>query len=208
MGNCSAENIQYYENVEFTEGDTYEGEMKNGFAEGWGIYTRKNGDKYIGWWHNGFQHGIGKEIFADKTEYEGTFEEGKKHGQGKIKFPDGSSYEGQFQKDSFSGDGVYIYPNGMKLFGRIVFQLSLVSGQIIEKKVEHKQYLRMEIYFNQYKNDMKNGEGLFKCPDGCRFESNWVDGQLQGESKYIENDILTIGEWLNNRCVKWEQQND
>lgn len=23
--------------------------MENGFAEGWGIYTRKNGDKYIGW---------------------------------------------------------------------------------------------------------------------------------------------------------------
>lgn len=23
--------------------------MNNGFAEGWGIYTKKNGDKYIGW---------------------------------------------------------------------------------------------------------------------------------------------------------------
>ena len=23
--------------------------MENGFAEGWGIYTRKNGDQYIGW---------------------------------------------------------------------------------------------------------------------------------------------------------------
>ncbi|CAD8114953.1 unnamed protein product [Paramecium primaurelia] len=60
----------------------------------------------------------------------------------------------------------------------------------------------------QYKNDMKNGEGLFKWPDGCRFQSNWVDGKLQGESKLIENGIMTIGEWLNNKCVKWEQLNN
>ncbi|CAD8211505.1 unnamed protein product [Paramecium octaurelia] len=138
MGNCTAESIQQYENVEFTEGDTYEGEMENGFAEGWGVYTRKNGDQYIGWWHNGFQHGIGKEIFADKTEYEGTFVKGKKHGKGKITFPDGSSYEGQFQKDSFSGEGVYIYPNGM----------NLVSGLIIEKKAVHRLYSKMVTYLN------------------------------------------------------------
>ena len=54
-----------------------------------------NGNTYEGDWRDGLMHGNG--IFRWKNtgaEYDGGYEKGKKHGMGNFKYPDGKQYQG------------------------------------------------------------------------------------------------------------------
>ena len=44
----------------FANGDTYNGEYRNGKPHGKGVYTWKNGSHYEGEFKNGLKHGKGK----------------------------------------------------------------------------------------------------------------------------------------------------
>ena len=63
----------------------YDGEWKNGFREGFGIYRYNNGEKYIGMWKNNLEEGDGRYIYKNGDFYDGNFKEGKKEGKGLYK---------------------------------------------------------------------------------------------------------------------------
>ena len=52
----------YEDCIEFSNGDQYLGQLKNGLMHGRGKYLWANGDKYSGEWKNGMMHGQGKKF--------------------------------------------------------------------------------------------------------------------------------------------------
>ena len=70
--------------IVYPNGDVYEGEMKKGMMDGYGIYTYANGDVY-----------------------EGEFKENKQDGYGKLTSPNKFVYEGQMKKGMMDGYGIY-----------------------------------------------------------------------------------------------------
>ena len=69
--------------MEYNNGDIYEGELKDGLAEGHGNLT------------------------IDGAEYSGEFKQNTYHGQGAIKYADGTSYRGSFENGEYHGKGTY-----------------------------------------------------------------------------------------------------
>lgn len=60
----------------FENGDTYEGEFKNGIFHGKGTFTAAAGWTYVGEFNNGLAEGEGKLTTENKTIYEGKFKQG------------------------------------------------------------------------------------------------------------------------------------
>ena len=72
--------------IEWSNGDRFEGEMKNGEFDGHGIYTTKAGIRYEGGWKNGIKEGHGRTTFADGDYWEGIYSNDKQTDQGKMFF--------------------------------------------------------------------------------------------------------------------------
>lgn len=86
---------------------TYEGEILNGEAHGFGTLTKLDGYKYIGTWEHDKQDGKGEEYWPDNDVFIGHFVIGKKHGFGKFKYFNGTWYEGEFKQGNMKGWGTY-----------------------------------------------------------------------------------------------------
>lgn len=63
--------LQTYENIGYTNGDTYEGYISNNNRNGRGIYIWINGDKYEGDWVDGDRNGYGTFTYSNGTRQEG-----------------------------------------------------------------------------------------------------------------------------------------
>ena len=76
--------------------DVYQGQWKNGKANGYGVFVDTNGSMYEGQWLDDQQHGFGTESWNyNKIKYTGDFTQGKKSGTGRFEF-EGGYYEGEF----------------------------------------------------------------------------------------------------------------
>lgn len=97
-------------------GDIYQGEWKDGKANGYGVFVDTNGSMYEGEWLNDQQHGYGTESWNyGKIRYTGEFVEGMKSGQGRFEF-EGGFYEGDFVDGKFHGNGKYFFADTGKLY--------------------------------------------------------------------------------------------
>jgi hypothetical protein len=101
-GKANGKGIFYHLN-----GDVYEGEFVEDRANGYGVYYHKNGSKYFGQWINDLKDGHGKEEWEDGAYYEGDFKEGRKHGHGTYLWSDGSTYTGAWRNNNIEGSGKY-----------------------------------------------------------------------------------------------------
>jgi hypothetical protein len=87
--------LNWYINGELME--YYSGEMRNGWAEGHGIYTSKDGTQYDGEWLKSKQNGLGVQENANGSAYDGEWVEGQPHGQGTYRAPNGQIWEGEWR---------------------------------------------------------------------------------------------------------------
>jgi len=77
-------------------GDIYQGEWKDGKANGEGVFVDSEGSMYKGGWLDDEYHGQGTECWnKNSIQYTGEFKHGKKTGKGKFEF-NGNYYEGEF----------------------------------------------------------------------------------------------------------------
>ncbi|MEM6496476.1 MAG: peptidoglycan-binding protein, partial [Pseudomonadota bacterium] len=86
-------------------GISFDGEYRNGRANGLGTITYSNGDRFAGRFENGKRHGDGVFAWVGGTYYKGQFENGLRHGRGLVVFPKGDRYEGQWRKGKPHGTG-------------------------------------------------------------------------------------------------------
>ena len=114
--------------------ESFEGEFKNGRANGQGKHSRKNGSVYIGVIRQGLFQDYGVFTHPEGFREEGQFKDHELHGQGKrvwdgivfegefvgdqlhfgtITHPDGRRWEGEFKDDKLHGPGKMTAVNGV-----------------------------------------------------------------------------------------------
>ena len=114
--------------VTFSDGTTYEGQFnQNGIPHGRGKYRFSDGGSFDGELKKGITHGYGISILSDGSRYEGQFIEGRVEGQGVETLPDGSRYQGFLKNNEYHGKGTKILPNGIKYTGN--FKKGLFHGK-------------------------------------------------------------------------------
>ena len=60
-------------------------------------------------------------------------------------------------------------------------------------------------YIGDYKNDKKEGHGVFSWPDGRKYDGNWKNGKQDGEGKFYnpKNKEWKKGIWKEGKRIKW-----
>ena len=174
----------------------YEGEIKYGEPNGFGMSYHPNGSKYVGEFKGGRHDGRGTVIFSDGGKWVGEFRENEpwnitmygKNGEiigkqvnGKIVYKDKSvGVEGKRH------NGV-LYKS--KRYGR--WEWSTYGN-------EEKDYK----YVGEIKNGEPNGRGVLTSTfyPKTKMEGEWKDGKLHGQGK--ESDVRGgkyVGEWKNGK---------
>jgi len=115
--------------------DKYEGNFKNGKANGQGTCYFADGRKYVGNWKNGKRDGQGTFTRSDGRKYVGNWKNDKFEGQGTFTWTNGDKYVGYFKENQFDGQGAYTWPSGKKQEG--IWKESKFTGPIITWKTPH-----------------------------------------------------------------------
>lgn len=103
--------------VRFPSGDRYEGQLRGGLLNGWGVYYFRNGDRYEGNFRDDMKQGYGVLYFRNGDIYKGEFRDDQRHGKGTYIFANGSRYIGEFREGKRHGRGRYIYEDGQEYIG-------------------------------------------------------------------------------------------
>ncbi len=106
--------------LELSNGDIYDGDVKNGSCTGKGTLKLANGAKYIGEFKDDNFHGYGKYFYDAKDTvrvYEGNFSNNLLEGYGEMTYRDGSKYVGEFKNDTRNGKGKFIWEDGTEYDG-------------------------------------------------------------------------------------------
>ncbi|TCP85321.1 hypothetical protein C8J31_107289 [Rhizobium sp. PP-CC-2G-626] len=83
----------------------YEGEFKDGKADGQGELREDTGAYYRGSWKDGLMDGQGRLHFENGDEYVGAFKAGQREGAGIYFYPTGEVYDGAFRAGLRDGPG-------------------------------------------------------------------------------------------------------
>ncbi len=103
--------------LSFPDGRKYVGEFKDDKRHGQGTWTI-GGFKYEGGWQDDNYHGQGTETYPKGPTYVGEFKDGYRCGQGIMTFPDGRKYEGSWKGNLFHGQGTLTAKDGKQQAGR------------------------------------------------------------------------------------------
>jgi len=159
-------------------GDTYDGDVVNGFANGKGKKTWANGDTYEGDWVNGNTHGKGKMTYANGNVYEGDWIEGFPNGKGKMTWANGNVYEGDWVNGEDTGKGKMTYANGnvyegdwIKGFPNCKGTMTLKDGNVYEGDY---------IYFKEKNISLPQGNGKITYANGKIEEGRFENGNFIG----------------------------
>ena len=174
---------------------TYKGGFKNNLYEGEGEITSDNGYYFKGQFLGGLRHG---DKCIEKKEgirkYEGSFRRGKMNGKGVYYWYSGENkgdiYEGEFVDDIIEGKGVYHYNYGTQYIGNFLRGLKHGKGKEI--------YIDGSYFEGEFKEGKKHGEGTFVDAEGNQFIGMYKDGKENGRGKIIYyNDETLEGTWFN-----------
>jgi hypothetical protein len=143
-----AVNVPVSGSINYVDGSSYEGQVRDHRPEGRGKFVRDGHLQYEGQWRNGKRHGTGTltlksgDIFSgpfqndervdgdgivtymDGSKYAGGFVNCERHGRGVLVYPEGNIYEGPFENDLPHGDGKLTYvitPDGDKIESQLAF---------------------------------------------------------------------------------------
>lgn len=97
--NSSTQTTPPHQVMTFSNGNRYEGELREGKPHGKGILTFADGRRYEGEFHQGQFHGKGILVFPDQTRYEGEFRHGRRSGQGLMTAPGSKPLNGIWKED-------------------------------------------------------------------------------------------------------------
>ena len=104
--------------MEWSNGDQYVGEWKDGKTHGVGTLTWSDGSKYAGEWRNGLENGKGRLTWSDGTIYIGERYNSKAEGKGTLILTNGDKYVGEWKNDKKHGIGKMFYNTGYSFKAR------------------------------------------------------------------------------------------
>ena len=177
----------------YENGDTYEGEWKDGDRDGNGYYVSVSGWYYKGGWKDNKKHGQGKYERKDRSVYEGEWLDGKRHGKGKYTRTKEYVYHGQWKDDKRNGLGKVIREDGSSYEG----------GWKDDKMHGQGKYIFDDMgcfYEGQYKNGKKHGIGIYADENGIVYEGGYKDGKKDGQGVYSSlNGTIYDGKFLEGK---------
>ena len=95
--------------MNFQDGSSYEGLLKDGKRCGFGLYVFSDESQYGGQWENDLFHGRGRMDWTDGGWYNGDWEEGLQHGIGLEAFPNRTiRHKGKWDKGNPVHEAVHI----------------------------------------------------------------------------------------------------
>ena len=158
--------------INYSNGDRYRGEVRNGKRHGHGVYTfAESGDRYEGDWVNGECTGRGVMTYEWGARYEGDWVNGQEHGHGTFTISDGSLLQGDWVNGNMTGPGVIFWPKGESHIYRDPGGSPKVG--IFDDSIGRR-------YEGEIKDMNPNGRGVLTLSNGKRYEGNFVDGHLNG----------------------------
>lgn len=210
------ENDDYSDNVGAFILEIYEGEFKNGKADGLGSnkyfsYEREVIDdkiankynstlvhEYKGVWKDG-ELIKGSYFYHGKLINEGFRKNLTLNGNGILYFDNGKkSFEGQFVEGIPFGNGTLFYENGNYAYIGL-WKNGKENGQGIS------YYENGNIkYQGEWQNGMKNGQGVSFYRNGKKeFQGKWKDNKKHGEGILFEDygEIKIHGKWKYNEYI-------
>lgn len=121
----------------FANGDTYQGEFKEGKSHGRGQYTWSiDNSSYMGEFREGLKHGKGRwksglGAVGSINQYEGDYESDKKHGYGVFMWASGNLYKGEYREDERHGFGEMNWTDGTRYVGDWCHGIQHGKGQMV-----------------------------------------------------------------------------
>ncbi len=188
--------------VEFTDGRSYRGALKNGRKTGLGTHVWADGLRYEGNWVDDVQSGRGKLVFVNGDSYEGDFVANERTGQGVFRQKSGNSYSGLWLRGQREGSGVEDWANGQRYEGgwkgnrkEGAGRMRFPDGGTYEGPWVHDQatgqgdivFASGDAYTGEVANGMPNGQGIFRWGSGDRFEGQFDAGKptAKGEMTFM-----------------------
>ena len=167
--------------LEYSNGDTYIGQLEGCLRHGEGRIAFSGGDIYEGSFSYDEIEGKGFYYFLSGDIYEGSFSRGKKWGEGKYTWaPDSAGrsdiYEGQYAEDMRNGTGRYTWADGSVYEGSYVDDAKQGQGKMT--------FATGDTYEGQYLEDMRTGKGVYKWADGESYEGDFLKGEITGQGTY------------------------
>jgi S1-C subfamily serine protease len=170
-----------YAIINYTNGDRFEGEMRDGDYHG--IITLLVGDNfYYGQAANGERHGFGVSEFGRGDIYIGQFKNNVRHGQGSYYWGNsldeefGHVYIGTYKDGLRTGRGTYLWPNGDIYEGDFVEDVRTGRGIYY--------YFDGAVYEGSFLDNESNGQGIFYYVNGDVYEGDFVKGDRTGQGTY------------------------
>ena len=190
-GACGSDGLATGQGVEeWTNGDQvsrYEGEVREGKAQGRGVYTFANGDRYDGEYRDDKRHGRGVFDWATGDRYEGEFRENRRDGRGVLTTTTGSRYDGEWRDGEQNGVGILTYADGARYAGE--WRNGEQNGRGIQIWPDGSRYT------GEWRDGARSGRGIQIWPSGNRYEGAWREGRPDGFGVATINGVEFAGTW-------------
>lgn len=160
------------EEIRFSDGGSYKGQVERGLMHGKGTYTFPNGDSYSGDFREGLFCGSGAYTFADGEQHAGIFADDHLSGEGYCIFPDGGRIKGIFQDDMF------IKGRGWRGYGEERYRGDFGKGAVMEGLGAYVTE-GGDCCLGEFKRDAFWGFGRLMRRGGTVIDGVFEDGELK-----------------------------
>ena len=135
-----------------------------------------------------------KETYPDGAWYEGGFKKGARHGNGTFCWTNGIKYVGPFINGLCHGEGILYYPDGTSK--KVIYENGAIKS-IFPNNIR-KDYNDGSWYEGELKNDLHQGQGIYRWSDGAWYQGGFENNQRHGQGTFCwANGDKYVGSWNN-----------
>ncbi len=176
-----------YGEMEYDNGDRYEGRWHDGLRHGTGTYIREDEMELRAEWKDGMAQNRGILTWFDgddaEQEYTGFFKDNSLHGQGSMIWYDDNEpvqrYSGQWRDSQAYGTGSITFEDGREYTGGWFDGRMHGRGRMT--------FPDGRVYTGGFREGQPHGRGAMRLPEGLMFRGVWQNGEPTGRGVFIPN---------------------